>query len=142
MLKQSDMFDLGQLQSFDRDAQSQLWFSASVMPEQFFGVPHIQTERPEATLMRAVLEEALTCFQYQFFIRRPSAQQLAKEAEEWFFSDAASWPFSFVNICTVLHLDPSYIRRGLRNWQINWPPKIPQRKRRIIGTRRPLSIAA
>lgn len=142
MLKQAGTADLSQLPPFDRDAQFHLWFSAAVLPEQFFSSPHVQAERPEVTLMRAVLEEALTCFQYQFFIRRPGAQQLAKEAEEWFFSDATSWPFAFVNICTVLHLDPNYIRRGLRNLQTNWPPKLSQRKRRIIGTRRPLTLAA
>lgn len=142
MLKQTGMADLGQLPPVNGDSQDRLWLSAAVLPEQFFSSPHMQAERPEATLMRAVIEEALTCFQYQFFIRRPRTQQLAREAEEWFFSDATTWPFAFVNICAVLHLDPSYIRRGLRNWQSNWPPKISQRKRRIIGTRRPLTLAA
>ena len=92
--------------------------------------------------MRAVLEEALRCFQYQFCTRRVEANRLARDAEEWFFSDATSWPFSFVNICTILHLDPDYIRRGLRNWKTNWPLKIAQRKRRTVGTRRLLTIAA
>lgn len=142
MLTLSAIAALGQLPSVDNVSQFRLGFDAAVLPEQFFGLPHVQAERPEATLMRAVLEEALTCFQYQFYIRRAGAQQLAREAEEWFFSDATSWPFSFVNICTVLHLDPSYIRLGLRKWKANWPLKIPQRKRRTIGTRRPLSLAA
>jgi len=112
------------------------------LPEQFFSVAHIPTNQPEAALMRAVLEEALTCFQSQFYIRRDKAQRLARDAEAWFFSDETSWPFAFVNICDVLQLDPSYIRRGLRNCQAIWPLKVPQRKRRTVGTRRPLTLAA
>ncbi len=140
MLTETNTTDLGQLPPFD--SQSRLWFTAAVLPEQFFSPPYTRVESPEAALMRAVLEEALNCFQYQFHFRRVGARQLAREAEAWFFSDETSWPFAFVNICTILHLDPDYIRRGLRNWKANWPLKIPQRKRRIVGTRRPLTLAA
>jgi hypothetical protein len=142
MLTQAHQGDLGQLPPVDNDPDYRLRFDAAVLPEQFFGSPYVQTEKPEVALMRAVLEEALTCFQYQFYIRRAGALQLARDAEEWFFSDSTAWPFSFVNVCAILHLDPNYIRRGLRNWKNNWPLKIPQRKRRIIGTRRPLTLAA
>lgn len=142
MLTQTGLVDLGQILPVDSDSQLRLGFAAAVLPEQFFSLPYVQTGRPEVALMRAVLEEALTCFQYQFYIRRTGAQQLARDSEEWFFSEDTNWPFAFVNICNVLHLEPDYIRRGLRNWKTNWPPKIPQRKRRIIGTRRPLTLAA
>ena len=142
MLTRAGMEDLSQLSPVYSDSLSRLGFAAAVLPEQFFSLPHVQAERPEAALMRAVLEEALTCFQYRFYIHRTQAQKLSQDAEEWFFSDETNWPFAFVNICSVLHLDPSYIRRGLRNWQSKWPLKIPQRKRRIIGTRRPLTLAA
>jgi hypothetical protein len=142
MLTLAGITALNQLPSVDNTFPSRLGFDAAVVPEQFFSLPHVQRERPEATLMRAVLEEALACFQYQFYARRPGSKQLARDAEEWFFSDATSWPFAFVNICEVLHLDPEYIRRGLRRWQANWPLKIPQRKRRTVGTRRPLKAAA
>lgn len=142
MLQQESITDFGQPPSVYGDPQSRLWFAAAVLPEQFFKSPYTQAERPETALMRAVLEEALTCFQYQFYGHRVKTQQLAREAEKWFFSDDASWPFSFVNICSVLYLDPSYIRRGLKKWQTNWPLKIPQRKRRVVGTRRSLKLAA
>lgn len=141
MLRQADMVDVGQFSSNDNDSHFRLGFAA-VLPEQFFGVENPHINRPEAALMLAVLEEALTCFQYQFYIRRDKAQRLARDAEAWFFSDDSSWPFAFVNICAVLHLDPNYIRRGLRHCQATWPLKIPQRKRRTVGTRRPLTLAA
>ncbi len=127
----------------DRESQHGLFSVAAVLPEQFFGPSHAsQTDRPEASLMRAVLTEALSCFQNQFYLRYCEAQKLAKEAEAWFFSDETNWPFTFVNICTVLHLEPAYIRRGLRRWQTHYPLKVPQRKRRTVGTRRPLKCAA
>lgn len=127
----------------DSDVQQTLFSAAAVLPEQFYCPSFTsQVERPEASLMRAVLEEALTCFQNQFYLHHYEAQKLGKEAESWFFSDATDWPFSFVNICTALHLEPSYIRRGLRNWRANCPLKVPQRKRRAIGARRPLKLAA
>jgi hypothetical protein len=142
MLTLADITALSQLPSIDNAFPARLGFDAAVVPEQFFSLPHVQAERPEATLMRAVLEEALACFQYQFYVRRAGGKRLARDAEDWFFSDATSWPFAFVNICTVLHLDPDYIRRGLRKWKANWPTKIPRRKRRTVGTHRPLRVAA
>src|SRR5688572_8237722 len=113
MFNQEGTADFSQLAPVYSDPQSRLWFAAAVLPEQCFSSPQVQPERPETALMRAVLEEALTCFQYQFYARRTGAQQLAREAEKWFFSDDTSWPFAFVNICSVLYLDPNYIRRGL-----------------------------
>jgi len=143
MLKQESIADLSQLPlAYSDDSQPRLWFAAAVLPEQFFSPPYGQAERPETALMRAVIEEALTCFQYQFYARRTGAKQLARDAENWFFSDETTWPFAFVNICSVLYLDPNYIRRGLKKWQANWPLKIPQRKRRVVGTRRSLKLAA
>lgn len=136
----ANIFDFS---SMDRDSQLTLLSVAAVMPEQFYGLsytPH--TERPEISLMRAVLEEALKCFQYQFYPYSTKMQRLAREAELWFFSDEIDWPFTFVNICQALNFEPSYIRRGLRNWQAGCPLKVPQRKRRMVGTRRLLTLAA
>jgi hypothetical protein len=66
--------------------------------------------------MRAVLDDAIDCFQKQFVAGGVRAQRLAKEAEAWLFSDDDHWPFSFVNICAALGLDPAYIRRELTRW--------------------------
>lgn len=129
--------------SMNRDSQFTLLSVAAVMPEQFYDPSFTpQTERPEVSLMRAVMEEALKCFQYQFYPCSPRTQRLAREAELWFFSDDTDWPFAFVNICEALHFEPTYIRRGLRNWQADYPLKVPQRKRRTVGTRRLLTLAA
>jgi hypothetical protein len=39
--------------------------------------------------------------------------RLLRETEEWFASDDASSPFSFVAICDRTDFDPGYLRRGL-----------------------------
>src|SRR5690348_2390168 len=98
MLSHRRLADVGKFSLTDNNSQLRLGLSA-VLPEQFFHVPCGQANQPEAALMRAVLEEALTCFQNQFYIRRDKVQQLARDAEVWFFSDETAWPFSFVNIC-------------------------------------------
>lgn len=67
----------------------------------------------EAALMRAVLEDALECFQMKFDIERPLAKRKAREAEEWFFNDDSSELFSFVSVCSVLGLGPECIRQRL-----------------------------
>src|SRR5262249_44569319 len=84
----------------------------AVMPEQFFSLPW-RYDKGVAALMYAVLEDALFCFTKQFVDNGLHAQSLAKETERWFFSDNDRWPFSFVNICLVLRIDPEYVRLRL-----------------------------
>jgi hypothetical protein len=100
-------FEAGQVTSL-------LAASAAVLPEQFYGPPARQAGRGETALMRAVLEEAVDCFQKQFVNSGRRAQRLAREAEEWFIAEDPSWPFSFVNICEVLGIEPGYIRLRLK----------------------------
>jgi hypothetical protein len=98
---------------------------------------------PEVSLMYAVLQDAIHCFQGLSMRNPRDAQRLAREAAEWFFSEDIDWPFSFLNICEVLRLDPSYIRSGLKRWQ-QCPPTERQKKRRRFSAlaRRPLKAAA
>jgi hypothetical protein len=92
--------------------------------------------------MRAVLDDAITCYQKQFVPHTRRERRPAQEAEEWLFSDDDRWPFSFVNICRVLDLEPEYLRRGLKQWRQR-PPAEPRRKqRRTTRARLPLRIAA
>ena len=127
----------------DLGVASQILSSTVILPVQFFSSSGgIDTTRGEVALMRAVLEDAIGCFQKQMVSNGRRTQRLAKEAEEWFFADEHHWPFSFVNICAVLGLDPEYIRTGLKRWRQR-PPTGPQKKRRRGGTaRQPLKIAA
>jgi hypothetical protein len=72
---------------------------------------------PERRLMLAVLQEAVDCFQENVFGRGRKAEELFKEAEDWFFDDDQEWPFSFLTICETCGLDPDYFRSGLLRWK-------------------------
>jgi len=52
--------------------------------------------------MRAVLADALACFQHGLVNSKQRVQRVAQEAEAWFLNDDDHWPFSFVSICAVL----------------------------------------
>ena len=112
----------------------------SVLPEQFYDPStSLASRRPEAELMRAVLEDALLCFQKGLAHPGRRVQRLAREAEEWLFSDDDSWPFSFVSICAVLGLEPAYLRQGLRSWRHGRPPTAATERPRVVAGQRRLA---
>ncbi|MCS6926761.1 MAG: hypothetical protein NZ578_12750 [Candidatus Binatia bacterium] len=97
---------------------------------------------PEVGLVYAVLQDALHCFRGLSSRNPRHARRLAREAEEWFFSDDVDWPFSFLNLCAMLGLDPSYIRAGLRRWRQSSLQERRRKTRRTVPALRPLRIAA
>jgi hypothetical protein len=75
-----------------------------------------RAEVPEKRLMLGILQDAIFCFrQYRGASDGPS-RRFFREAESWLMSDGRDWAFSFVSICDVLGFDPTYVRRGLREW--------------------------
>ncbi len=125
------------LRGVNREDESQVSIAGIVLPEQFYTSPFVTyAKRAEALLLRAVLEDALGCFQSQFTSSSTRGQRLAREAEEWFLSDATDWPCTFVNICTVFDLDPSYLRERLKQWQAQHPQALRLKKRRVVMKRR------
>ena len=66
---------------------------------------------PEKRLMAAVLEDAVDS--YRTFVFAGGRRFL--EVEEWIFSDDSKQTFSFRNICDILGLSASRIRRSLRS---------------------------
>lgn len=72
---------------------------------------------PERTLLLAVLEDGIRCFQENLFAISGKRRALFDEAKDWLFSDESDWFCSFVSICLLLNLEPNYIRRGLRQWE-------------------------
>ena len=72
---------------------------------------------PERILLLAILEDGVRCYQENLLASGGKRRGLFEEAKEWLFSDDASWFCSFVSICTLLNLEPNYIRRGLRQWE-------------------------
>jgi hypothetical protein len=86
-----------------------------ILPEQFFPPVHFKNQcRGKVALLYAVLEDAVRCLQGRQGGKEWKNQaQIVQEAETWLFVDDYEWPFSFVNICEQLGLDPAYLRRGL-----------------------------
>ena len=118
------------------DGTSALFSSPEILPVQFYcspGSPY--HEMGEVALMRAVLEDAIKCFQRLAVSDKRRAQRLAREAEEWFIAKEDDYVFSFVNICAMLGLDPEYIRLGLKRWR-QCPAAMP-RQIRLRVVRRP-----
>jgi hypothetical protein len=68
---------------------------------------------PERRLMLAVLENAVMALERHATSQGRGPTREFTEAHDWIFSDDASWPFAFVNVCDALDLDPRYVRCGL-----------------------------
>jgi len=123
-----------------QEALQELLSYISVPPEQFYGPrPSLASGRPEAALMRAVLADALGCFHKGVVHPGRRVQRLAREAEEWLFNDDARWPFSFVSICAVLGLEPTYLRRGLQRWRQGRPQAEVKKPPRVVSVPRRLA---
>ena len=121
---------------YDLSSASQLFPPAAVLPEQFYG-SQTQYHRAEGVvaLMRAVLADAIDCFQNQTRKNTIHARILGHDAGQWIFTDDDSWPFSFVNICRVLGLDVGYVRRGLQRWQHSPSVHLATKRVRKTGVR-------
>lgn len=129
----------------DRGTLSELLVLAAVLPEQFYSSSDSAYQAKacrEVALMRAVLEDALDCFHKQFLSGRQQDQRLGREAHEWLFAEETHWLFSFVNICTVLGLDPQSIRLELRRWCQSPPTQRWRKRRHTTLRRRRVPIAA
>jgi hypothetical protein len=91
----------------------------ALLPAQFLVPAHesLKLWNGERRLLFGVLEEAIRSFvQYQGDCTK-HGKQLFRETCEWFWSTDRHWLYSFETICDYLHLDPDYLRRGLRHWQ-------------------------
>ena len=88
--------------------------------EQWHGTGNLQSEKK---LMFAVLVDAIECFQKYAVLPGPYARRLSENAEEWIFENNRDWPFSFVNVCEAMEIDPSYLRKGLSAWKRRLAPQ-------------------
>jgi len=88
----------------------------NILPEQFFPPVHCKNQqRGETALLYAILEDAVRCLEEGQKNGSRNQGRMAQEAEAWLFIDDYERPFSFVNICDHLGLDPAYLRRGLED---------------------------
>ena len=89
-----------------------------ILPTQYFAaLQHKGGSEPERRLARAVLRDAVECFQKHLRARNRKQRKLFLEAEQWISDEDRSGPFSFENICDLLQIDPHYLRYGLFAWK-------------------------
>jgi hypothetical protein len=67
----------------------------------------------EKTLMLAILQDAVACFQEYSSAQDKRKRRLFLETEEWILSEDRYYLFSFENVCAFLGFDAGYLRRGL-----------------------------
>jgi hypothetical protein len=97
-----------------------------ILPSQFFeGRKKHGALHPELRLMRAVLTDAVRCYEVGCDAQKTSRIRAFREAEEWLFSAKGYGPFSCENVCYALDIAPDYLRKMLRKWRV----------RRVNGTR-------
>jgi hypothetical protein len=103
------------LDSWTKEGGSYLIQEDVTAVHQYFDIHRSRNRLPEKRLMLAVLQDALFCFQRYFRARSSRRRKLFFESWQWFNNEEGSESvFAFENICEVLGLDASYIRRGLK----------------------------
>ncbi len=104
----------------DADFSDDILSQISSMPVGMHAATN-QTRRMEVMgefiLVQAILREAIRTYQKYAVKKGHRASRLFREVNEWFSSDDRHWFFSFVNVCDVLGLEPTYIRTGLKLWR-------------------------
>jgi len=101
----------------------------TLLPAQFLDTYRRKAHlEPETSLMLAVLEDAVACYQKYALAREGNGLELFREAEEWILQKDAQWLFSFDNICESLGMNPEYLRAGLVRWKRNLLQKQPKAK--------------
>jgi hypothetical protein len=68
---------------------------------------------PERALALAVLQEAVVDLEKYRFAKRRRQQRLFWEAYQWVASNDRHWPFSYVNLCELIGMEPESARRQL-----------------------------
>ena len=99
-------------------------------------------ESGAVALIRAMPDVAIACYQKHGSTANKRHRQLTKEAEAWLFSDDAHWPFSFVNVCSALGIEPGYVRRDLKRWRRTSRSQDRPKRRLTTTVRHDLPIAA
>ena len=101
-------------QAFDERASAAFEPDTMLASQYFDRIRRRPELDPERRLMFAVLEDAVKVCLKNVGTEDPGRRELLSEAEDWIADRDSTWLYSFENICSVLDLEPDYIRRGLR----------------------------
>lgn len=116
------------------DRSSGLFELDALLPDQFYAAFRgSAAARGERRLMLAVLQDALDCYQKYAHAHDAAGRQMFADAAAWIACEDRRWYFSFENICSVLEIDPTYLRRGLSEKNLRVVPAPPAIVRRGAG---------
>lgn len=100
------------------DKIASLFQPDTVLSEQYFENLRRKTYfQPEKRLMLALLEDAIRCYQDNWYARNNKRKRLFDETEEWIVSATDDYVFSFRHVCEALGLSPEYVRQGMLQWK-------------------------
>ena len=111
------------LLSFDSDR---------ILASQWSATPDLSGEQK---LCLAILECATKEYLAYSHLSHRRARNISASCREWFFSDDTTWPFSFINVCQYLHIQPDYIRAGIQRKLDSLSLPMPVNFRRTYGRR-------
>jgi hypothetical protein len=77
---------------------------------------------PERKLAAAVFSQAANDLRKFRYARRRAGYSLYADARKWITSNDRLWPYSFLNLCDVLHLAAHVIRAELLGHTSGHPP--------------------
>lgn len=89
------------------------WEPAIVLPTQLT-LRANPAASPEMHLVAAILEDAWGCVTQRATARGRRGRREFIEAYQWFCDERCDWPFAFTNVCELLGLNPTTVRRQLR----------------------------
>jgi|HubBroStandDraft_1064217.scaffolds.fasta_scaffold553773_1 hypothetical protein len=88
---------------------------AAILPAQFYAARRNSRMDGERNLLFAVLEDAIKCYlDYDSTERSLTKRVDFAEANQWLNSSSEESPFTFVNICYALGINPERLRWGLK----------------------------
>jgi hypothetical protein len=94
----------------------------------------------ERRLMLAILVDAIIGFQRAVTGCSVKRRRQLLADERWILSDDRRWPFSFVNVCEALDIEPGALRRGLLRWRRTGVPSRGRSRKNLLGA--PLALCA
>jgi hypothetical protein len=93
-----------------RGDEPEVPWPAPLLPPQVVSGPY---RSPEQRLMAAVLEDAMRELARRSEAWIGAAERRRAEVQAWVESDDVAWPFSFLNVCEALDLNPARLRRRI-----------------------------
>jgi hypothetical protein len=78
---------------------------------------------PERNLLLAVLTDAIVRYQALACTSDLGRRRDLSEAERWISSNDRHWPYSFVNVCEALGIEPTALRGALASWRAAHAPR-------------------